>query len=145
MESVALVGASFAAAVLAGAIVFQSFFVAPSVFRLLDEQAAARMLRHIFPRLFTLGLICAASILLSLVAAGAPGSPSGRWLIAMALLMVAAQTASIRLVPLINAARDAGESCQRRFQSLHRVSVILTVGVLGLATVTLAILTRSAL
>lgn len=135
------------AAVLVGAIFFQSAVVAPSVFSQLDEQQARRFLRTLFPRLFRLGVICAAVIganAIVLIAA------SERYLLSMQLLLGAAlilifQTASLWLVPAINRARDAGNAGLRRFNRLHRLSVglslatlvvsCLILGVFGLASV----------
>ena len=44
-----------------GAIVFQSAYVAPVVFTVLDEAAASRFLRSLFPRFFKLGIGCGAA------------------------------------------------------------------------------------
>jgi len=42
-----------------GSIVFFSAVVAPTVFKTLDSDAAAKLQRAIFPRYYMLGLLCA--------------------------------------------------------------------------------------
>lgn len=134
----ALAVANVAAAVWVGAIVFQAFFVAPAVFREVDEAGAGRFLRAIFPRFFKLGLACGVVMIASLGAAGAGAGPA----LAAAVVMTAAAGLSLFLVPRINAARDAGPPAADRFRRLHGASVALTLLVLGLGLVVLVILGR---
>lgn len=114
-----------------GAIVFQSAFVAPVVFTELDEAAASRFLRSLFPRFFKLGIACGV-LLVALLIAGlftgvvAPLPP----LIAIATTVTVLDAAALALVPAINAARDRGAAGAARFRFLHRLSVLATVIVL---------------
>ena len=116
----------------AGAILLQSAIVAPSVFSVLDESAARRFLRTLFPRFFRFGLV---SSLLSLAAAAAIGATAG-WtplsvfIASAAVLMSIFAAAALNMIPAINAARDAGADGAARFSALHRANVVLTVGML---------------
>ena len=58
--------------------------------------------------------------------------------------MLLLQIVSLKMVPLINAARDAGEAGASRFHKLHRLSVGLTVIVLLLGIIALGIVGTSA-
>jgi len=116
----------------AGAILFQSAIVAPSVFSVLDESAARRFLRTLFPRFFRLGLVLSLLSVASAVVAGATtGWPSGSLFIASAATLMAAFAATaLGMIPAINAARDAGGAGAARFSALHRINVGLTVAML---------------
>ena len=50
--------AAVAIAVWIGSIVFQSFVVAPTIFKRLPPESAGVVLRALFPRFFRLGLLC---------------------------------------------------------------------------------------
>ncbi len=104
----------------AGVIVCLSFLVAPLVFKTIDGPGASRFLRALFPRYYR------ALLALSVVAAGLALAshsvaiwPAASWLLAAA--------GSLILVPLINAARDAGPGSAARFRQLHGLSVALNV------------------
>lgn len=144
MTSLALSIANLAVAVQVGAIVFHSAVVAPTVFRQLDEAPARRFLRTIFPRFYWLGLYCGivATIALGVAGLGA-GSALLQGCLGAAILMTILEVASLRLTPVINAARDAGEAGQTRFDRLHRLSVILTLVVLLLGVAVLLALPSS--
>ncbi len=47
-------------AVWLGSIIFFSFVVAPTIFKVLDPEAAARLQRALFPKYYLLGMICSA-------------------------------------------------------------------------------------
>lgn len=130
-----------AAALWAGAIVFQSAVVAPRVFRNLDEAAARAFLRDLFPGFYRFGLGCGVVMALSLAGIALVSGWSGtlRALAVMTACMVILEYVSLRLVPAINAARDAGDEGAARFERLHRLSVSMTVVVLliGLAAIAL--------
>lgn len=132
---------NIAAAIWVGSIVFQSFFVAPTLFRHVDDQSASRFLRAIFPRFYKLGTACGVSMLgAAIIATVAGTAPRPGMLLAAIVIMTAAQLLSLRLVPSINAARDAGESGRRRFRRLHAVSVGLTLLTLALGVAVLTVL-----
>lgn len=136
--------ANIAVAIQVGTIVFHSAVVAPTVFRQLDEQAASRFLRTIFPRFYRLGLYCGiiATVALGLAVAGSDSALLQACLGAT-ILMTGLEIASLRLTPAINAARDAGQAQQARFATLHRLSVALTLIVLLLGIAVLAVLPTS--
>ncbi len=135
--------AAIATAIWIGAIVFQSFVVAPTVFASLDGDAARRFLRAVFPRFYVLGMLCGGTIAAALLPLGfaAGWTPYVLLLLAAAAAMLLAVVVSFVLVPRINAARDAGASGEATFNRLHRLSVLLTVGILILGIATLAALT----
>ena len=112
-----------------GTIIFHSAIVAPTVFRTLGENDASIFLRTIFPKFFLfLSLISVANFFLALI-----DDQSGVMLTAAisALLMGIAYG----LIPLTNRSRDEG--LQQRFMQLHRLSVLLTFGVLCMNVTTI--------
>lgn len=135
-----------AAGIWAGAIVFQSAVVAPAVFTVLDESQARGFLRMLFPRLFRLGLACGVvmATALAITSVSSRGSDLLTTLALVTAIMLIFQAISLSLVPLINAARDAGESGAARFKRLHRLSVSLTVFVLLLGVISIAAVGQTA-
>lgn len=132
MELIAQSLTTVAVAVWTGAIVFQSFFVAPAVFSEVDEDGARRFLRTLFPRFFRLGIGCGLASSLGLgILWLAHGVSAGDWLLAAALGITVTAALALALVPSINAARDAGSAGAARFRTLHGLSVGLTL--VGLA------------
>jgi hypothetical protein len=112
------------AALGAGVIVCLSFLVAPLVFKTIDGAGASRFLRALFPRYYRV-LLALALVAAGLALAGHRAAlwPSISWLLAAA--------GSLLLVPMINAARDAGAAQAARFRQLHGLSVLLNVAMLG--------------
>ena len=111
----------------AGTIVFHSAIVAPTVFRTLSESDASVFLRTIFPKFFLfLTLINLVNFLLALI-----DSQSG--IMVMAAISAVLMGIAYGLIPITNRSRDEG--LQQRFSQLHRVSVLLTVGVLSINVV----------
>ena len=141
MNSFALPLINVAAAIWVGAIVFQSFFVAPVLFRQVSGADASRVLRALFPRFYWLGLGCGAAMLAGVLAAGQVGGGAG-WLLPAAVAMLLAEALSLWLVPRINAARDAGKAGAGRFRTLHALSFALTLAVLLLGIAILVALAR---
>lgn len=115
-----------------GALVFFAAVVAPTVFRALDEDAAGRFLRRLFPRyyLFVAGAAALAAI------GFVPLSPG--MALAMAAITGGALFSRQVLTPRINAQRDrqrAGDAAAgKRFDRLHKTSVIINTVQLALAT-----------
>lgn len=144
MNTFALPLINVAAAIWVGAIVFQSFFVAPVLFRQVSGADASRFLRALFPRFYWLGLGCGAAMLAGMLAAGLAGQADGGagWLLPATVAMLLAEAVSLWLVPRINAARDAGEAGAGRFRTLHALSVALTLAVLLLGIAILVALAR---
>lgn len=137
---------TISAGVWIGTIVFQSAVVAPAVFVDLDEAAARSLLRTLFPRFFRLGLVCGVLMLAALLGFGivAGWTATTGALASMASVMIVLEAISLALVPHINAARDAGQAGQARFERLHRASVLLTVTILLLGIAFLAIVAARA-
>jgi uncharacterized membrane protein len=140
MDKLSLSLAAVTLALSVGAIVFQSFIVAPAVFGSLGTDQARDFLRTLFPRFFRFNAGCAAIAALSTVAAGALAGFSTFfvWATGGAVLMTACMLAALASVPSINAARDAGDDGRQRFRRLHALSVALTIValVVGLAILT---------
>lgn len=129
-----------------GTIVFQSAIVAPAVFVALEADSARQFLRTLFPRFYRVGIVCGAVMIAGIIALGLVAGWSGKLpaIAALSAIMLILQTVSLKMVPLINAARDAGETGAARFHSLHRLSVGLTVIVLILGIIVLGIVGTSA-
>lgn len=140
MEAVPTVLFLIAAALWLGAIVFQSAVVAPAVFASLDNLAARRFLRILFPRFFRFGLICGALMAIGIAWHAMATGWSAR-LTSLAMItgvMLCLEYVSLSMVPSINAARDSGPPGEARFRRLHRTSVILTIVILLLGSAVLA-------
>ena len=108
--------------VVIGIIILQTSVVAPSVFRVLDEEHAGKFLRSLFPKFFV--ILVAVGIL------GAAFSFSSQQLNSAVVGLLTATLAMIAylLIPATNRARDEGNN--KRFGLLHGASVILTILVL---------------
>lgn len=135
IDAIAVVAVAF----VFGGITFFSFVIAPLAFAELGVETAGRLVRRVFPRyyLVTAAASAAATLALAsghLVSAGA-----------MAVVCLGSVVARQGLMPAINASRDratAGDAkAGRRFDRLHRVSVIINAAQL---LVTLAVLVRLA-
>jgi hypothetical protein len=111
-----------------GAIVFFSFVVAPTAFRVLGEANAGRLVRAVFPKYYLLGIVCGVLLAGVQLARGFLyywGGMIRPALILFTLLTLLSIYARQILVPAANAARDSGESGRGRFRTLHRRSVML--------------------
>ncbi|MDJ0941100.1 MAG: DUF4149 domain-containing protein [Woeseiaceae bacterium] len=135
---------AIATAVWVGAILFQSAVVAPSVFTVLDEAAARRFLRALFPRFFRLGAACGAAMLIAALVGGlvAGWTPVTVWASAVSTATLVLSLTALSIIPATNAARDAGDAGRARFVTLHRVSVLMTVAMLFLGLVLLVMLVQ---
>ena len=107
-----------------GLIIFQSAFVAPTVFRDLPEESRPIILRSLFPKLFK--SISVAGILFTLLAL----LEGSNLIIAycVGLFTFLAGLICNLMVGATNKARDDGND--KLFSTFHRVSVLLTVSVL---------------
>ena len=141
METFASVLFLLAGSAWVGAIVFHSSVVAPAVFATLDDSGARLFLRDLFPKFFRFGLACGALIAAAVAALAISSSWSDGvlYLAVATALMIALEVISLRMVPAINAARDAGTSGEARFRRLHGASVLLTVVILLLGIGVLAL------
>ena len=104
----------------AGAILFHTAIIAPTVFKTLGPAEVKIFLRAVFPKLFNL-LVFLGVIMLILFFFGM-GS------IYLALTTTILPLVCGRLVPATNKARDEGNDIA--FKRLHTISIVLTVVVL---------------
>ena len=104
----------------AGAILFQTSIIAPSVFKVLEASQAKVFLRTIFPKLFNM-LVVLGTLMLILFLLGEGN-------IYVAIINMLLPFICGRLVPATNKARDEGND--EMFKKLHTISVVLTVIVL---------------
>ena len=105
----------------AGVILFQSFVVASSIFKVLPEDNAGILLRNLFPKFFQfLAALALAALTIGLVY-GLEFFP----LVFMQLVNFIFFVVCYSLIPATNRARD--EDNTKRFGMLHTVSVLLTL------------------
>ena len=104
----------------AGAILFQTSIIAPSVFKVLEPLQAKVFLRTIFPKLFNMLVVLGALMLILFLL--------GKGNIYVAIITMLLPFICGRLVPATNKARDEGND--KMFKKLHTISVVLTVIVL---------------
>ena len=105
----------------AGVILFQSFFVASSIFKVLPEENAGLLLRNLFPKFF---LFLAALALVGL-AIGFVNGLKFFPLVFLQLLNFIFFIVCYSLIPATNRARD--QENKKTFGILHTVSVLLTL------------------
>lgn len=105
----------------AGVILFQSFVVASSIFKVLPEDNAGILLRNLFPKFFQfLAALALAALTIGLVY-GLEFFP----LVFMQLANFIFFVICYSLIPATNRARD--EDNKKKFGILHTVSVLLTL------------------
>ena len=105
----------------AGVILFQSFVVASSIFKVLPEDNAGILLRNLFPKFFQfLAALALAALAIGLVY-GLEFFP----LVFMQLANFIFFVICYSLIPATNRARD--ENNKKKFGILHTVSVLLTL------------------
>ena len=105
----------------AGVILFQSFIVASSIFKVLPEENAGLLLRNLFPKFF---LFLAALALVGL-AIGFVNGLKFFPLVFLQLLNFIFFVVCYYLIPATNRARD--QENKKTFGILHTVSVLLTL------------------
>ena len=105
----------------AGVILFQSFVVASSIFKVLPEDNAGILLRNLFPKFFQfLAALALAALTIGLVY-GLEFFP----LVFMQLANFIFFVICYSLIPATNRARD--ENNKKKFGILHTISVLLTL------------------
>ena len=104
-----------------GLIIFQSAFVAPTVFRDLPEESRPVILRSLFPKLFK--SITLAGILLTLLAFLEGSSLIITYYVGVFTFLAGLICNS--MIGATNRARDDGND--KLFSTLHRISVLLTI------------------
>ena len=102
-------------------IIFFSAVIAPTVFSAVDEKNAGLFLRAFFPKYYYFGMFLGIA---SLFLLGFSQAYTITNLVIIGLMLVCTLISQI-LIPLINNARDAGETGKNRFKKLHLLSVIL--------------------
>ncbi|MEO0618103.1 MAG: DUF4149 domain-containing protein [Pseudomonadota bacterium] len=118
--------AALIAAASLGGMLFFSAVVTPSLFGALDEKAAGRVLRTVFPRYFLVHAALAGVAAIIAVAAGQ--TSAGALMAAGAAILFASRQIA---VPIINDARDAMDAgdaaAKKTFGRWHGGSVIANV------------------
>ncbi len=111
--------ALYLTAIILGAMIFFSFVVAPTTFKLLDEENSRKFIRGIFPFYYLLNLILSfiASVLFFL-----NQSLSIDFLL-MASICILFTISNFILMPMINKFRDNNED--KKFKISHFISVII--------------------
>ena len=108
-----------------GGMAFFAFVYAPLVFIKLGTEAGGRFIREVFPVYYVAmgGMSVAAAVLLAFGSAA-----RGVDALAMACIGIVFFLARYALLPIINRNRDAGRAgdvaAKKRFDALHRVSVM---------------------
>ena len=128
-----------------GSIIFFSFFIAPTVFKVLKPEDAARLQRALFPKYYLVGVICAG---IGIVCVGLllAERAFGKWPGVLSLLLLAMMGATdfwLRqsVVPhmaeireqraaAMAAGKEAPVEIEEEWKSLHRLSVQINVAVL---------------
>ena len=111
-----------------GGMTFFAFVYAPLVFIKLGAEAGGRFIREVFPVYYLSmgGTSVAAAVLLAI-----GGAARGAEALAMASIGIVFLLARFVLLPVINRNRDAGQAgdvaAKKRFDALHRVSVIVNL------------------
>ena len=104
-----------------GSIIFFSSIIAPTVFKSLDEKSAGLFLRAFFPKYYVFGIIIG---VLAIVIDIKSHDNLAFLLIGS---MIVLSFISRGLIPMINNARDMGDTGKDKFKKLHSFSVILNV------------------
>tara|TARA_B100000989_G_scaffold267713_1_gene221952 strand:+ start:185 stop:586 length:402 start_codon:yes stop_codon:yes gene_type:complete len=105
----------------AGVILFQSFVVASSIFKVLPEENAGILLRNLFPKFF----LFLAALALAALAIGLVYGLEFFPLVFMQLVNFIFFVVCYSLIPATNRARD--EDNKKTFGILHTISVLLTL------------------
>ena len=110
--------------IVSGLIVFQSIFVAPTVFKSLPEEVRPKFLREVFPKLFrSMALL---GIIFLIICFVKPTSNILEYFVGCSTFLFG--ITCYALVPATNNAKDSGDS--RKFSLLHSISVFLTMSAL---------------
>ena len=106
-----------------GVIVYQTMFVAPTVFQTIDSKNTSKFLRKIFPKFFILIFILSA---LAIIEAyyNSRGNPFYVIYMITSLFSILA----FSLIPMTNKATDDND--KKKFKILHSLSVLLTIIIL---------------
>ena len=105
--------------IILGIMLFFSFAVAPTTFKLLDEKNARSFIRGIFPIYYILNLIISLLALFIFIFVG--NFSLNFYLMGMICLLFI--MSNFVLMPLINKYRDSGQ--EKKFKIFHFLSVII--------------------
>jgi len=105
--------------IILGIMLFFSFAVAPTTFKLLDEKNARSFIRGIFPIYYILNLIISLLALFIFIFVG-NFSLNFYLMVMICLLFI---MSNFVLMPLINKYRDSGQ--EKKFKIFHFLSVII--------------------
>jgi hypothetical protein len=142
-----------------GSIIFFSFFIAPTVFKVLKPEDAARLQRALFPKYYFVGIVCAG---IGIVCVGLllAERAFGKWPGVLSLLLLAMMGATdfwLRqsVVPhmaeireqraaALTAGKEPEAAVEDEWKSLHWLSMLLNSAVLlaGLTLVFLVVFAR---
>jgi hypothetical protein len=142
-----------------GSIIFFSFFIAPTIFKVLKPEDAARLQRALFPKYYLVGIVCA-GIAIVCVGLLLAERAFGKWPGVASLLLLAAMGTTDfwlrqavvphmteireRRAAALAAGTEPDPAVEQEWKSLHRLSVQLNAAVLlaGFALVFLLIFAR---
>ena len=106
-----------------GVILYQTMFVAPTVFQTIDSENTSKFLRKIFPKFFIFIFIL--SILANLEAFH---NSRGNTFYSVYMITSLFSLTAFSLIPMTNKATDDND--KKKFKILHSLSVILTIFIL---------------
>ena len=107
-----------------GVILLQTAVFAPTLFKTLNEKSAGKLIRALFPKFFLVISAMGVCTLITLLQA----NEATIWQYGISFISIIFPLICRILIPRTNRARDEGD--EKTFDSLHRMSVILTVVVL---------------
>ena len=106
-----------------GVIVYQTMFVAPTVFQTIDSKNTSKFLRKIFPKFFILIFILSALAILE-----AYYNSRGKTFYVIYMITSLFSILAFSLIPMTNKATDDND--KKKFKILHSLSVLLTIIIL---------------
>lgn len=125
-----------------GSIVFFSFVAAPGIFKTLEREKAGELVGVIFPKYYFIGYLCGALALITLLAGS--GKADLLKLVLLILMLGCTLVAGLAIGPparklkvKMKAEPENREALQKKFKSLHSVSVQLNASVLLMGLVLL--------
>ena len=106
-----------------GVIVYQTMFVAPTVFQTIDSKNTSKFLRKIFPKFFILIFILSALAIIE-----AYYNSRGNTFYVVYMITSLFSILAFSLIPMTNKATDDND--KKKFKILHSLSVLLTIIIL---------------
>jgi hypothetical protein len=117
-----------------GSIIFFSFFVAPIVFKILEQKKAGEVIGIIFPRYYMIGYVSGVLVLMALLLNGPAGLKWCAWGIMMVGTAIAGLVVNPKAKTLKERLKDSPaiekSALEVRFKTLHSLSVKLNAMVL---------------